>query len=280
MARGVKRWTESLIDQRQREQYGEGTGSAYKPWIKTADFPSRGRIRRAYSPKFGRTIHLMSDVEWHTFLLLEYANSIDELYEQFPMERDVTLQIAAALGIAHPYYPGTHVPAVMTLDFLAVSHRTGNVRAFDVKTTREAENTRAIEKLEIARTYCMGRNVAHHLVFDSALPMVKVRNIEWMRSGFLKEGEVEPYPGYYLEKAQLMASELSNANHDISLSQYCAGFDSRHGLESGVALRAAKILLWERTLRCDLNNPDLSSAPLLSFLRTVPRSRNRTAGTR
>ena len=279
MSRGIKKWTDALIEQRQRSGYGEGTGATYKSWINTADYPSRGRIRRAYSPKFGRTIHLMSDIEWHTFLLLEYSESVDELYEQFPMERDVTLQIAAALGITHPYYSGTHVPTVMTLDFLTLSRRTGILRAFDVNTVLIAEDRRSIEKLQIARAYCTGRSVSHHLIFDSKLPIAKIRNIEWIRSGLLMDGEIEPYPEYLHEKAQLMAHELtSTARHNISLSQYCTGFDVRHGLESGVGWRVAKILIWNKTLRCDINNPDLPSAPLLSFLRPTPHGNKREAG--
>jgi hypothetical protein len=277
MGRGVRKWTEQLVAQRVRDGYGEGRGATYKPWVGTADFSSSGRIRRAYSQKFGRTIQLLSDVEWHTFLLLEFANGIGELYENFPTERTITLQIAAALGIAHPYYPGTDVPAVMTIDFLAVNHDGDVIRAFDAKRTEDAQDERAIEKLQIKREYCTGRGIAHHLVFHSALPMVKVRNIEWIRGGILKEEELEPYSGYFHEKAQLMASELSRTRHNLPLNNYCSGFDSRHGLRPGDGLRIAKILMWERRLQGDIGNFDLQNAPLLSFRSITPENENCTA---
>lgn len=277
MGRGIRKWTEQLVAQRVRDGYGEGRGAAYKPWVGTADFSSSGRIRRAYSPKFERTMQLLSDAEWHTFLLLEFADDVGELYEAFPMERTITLQIAAALGIAHPYYPGTDVPTVMTIDFLAVNRDGDAIRTFDVKRTEDAENERAVEKLQITREYCTGRGIAHHLVFHSALPMVKVRNIEWIRGGLLKEGELEPYNGYFREKAQLMASELTRVSHNLPLNKYCSGFDSRHGLTPGDGLRIAKILMWEKTLRGDIANPDLQSAPLLSFRALTPEIGGRTA---
>jgi hypothetical protein len=57
--------------------------------------------------------------------------------EQFPLPRDKTLEVAMQLGERHPYYPGTHVPAVMTVDFMVTKRINGTdvTEAFNVKPT-------------------------------------------------------------------------------------------------------------------------------------------------
>jgi hypothetical protein len=278
MGKGIQKWSEAVIERRQREGYGSGDGAAYKPWVGVHDIASAGRMHRAFSQAFGRTIHMLSDVESNTFLLLEYSRKFTQVYEGFPLERKCTLQIAEALGIQHPYYQGTHVPAVMTVDFLAVRESNDDmlIVAFDCKRSEDAEDEHTIEKLQITRAYFAGRGVAHHLVFHSELPMSKVKNIEWIRAAALKKGETERYEGYFREKANQMAYELSTSKHTTPLNEYCASFESRYQMGPGDGLRVARMLMWERTLECDLNNPNLQSAPLNSFICTfdagVPRA--------
>lgn len=234
----------------------------------TDTFASRGRVHRVYSERFGRTIELMSDVEWNTFVLLEWCRSVKQLYESFPLPRETTLEIASALGIRHPYYPKTNVPAVMTVDMMVVMEIDGETRhvAFDCKRTEDAENEWAIEKLQIARTFFSGCDIAHHLVFHSALPMQKVRNIEYFRGAIWKPGQIDPTREVLREVADLMTYELAGSTRAISLADYCAAFEQRHGLTPGLGLRVARMLLWEQTLRCDLDTPRLENSPLSSFI--------------
>ncbi|KMZ12182.1 Transposon Tn7 transposition protein tnsA [Candidatus Burkholderia humilis] len=267
MARGIRNWTEKLIAQRIREGYGEGEGAAYKPWIRTADFSSLGRTTRMYSAKFARTLELVSDVEIRTFLMLEWANDITQVYEQLPLEREQILQIAAALGIRHPCYPGTTVPAVMTVDFLAVHGNLvdAKLQAFDCKRLEDAKDPTTREKLQITRAYFAGRDIAHRLVFSSKLPMQKVENIEWARGGVIKQDEINPTPSYLREKAASTTHELAHSTCTAALNEYCRTFDERHGLRSGFGMRLARHLIWEHTLVCDIDTPRLESAPLSSF---------------
>jgi hypothetical protein len=280
MGKGIQKWSNERIDQRQREGYGCGEGAAYKPWVGMHDVASAGRMHRAFSQIFGRTIYLLSDVEWNTFLLLEYSRKFTQVYEGFPLPRETTLQIAEALGIRHPQYPATHVPTVMTVDFLAVEQRGDDmlIVAFDCKRSEDAEDERALEKLQITREYFAGVGVAHHLIFHSALPMSKVKNIEWMRAAILKEGEIELYEGYIREKATQMWHELSTGKHTVPLNKYCASFELRHQMGRGDGLRVARILLWELKLKCDISNANLQFAPLNSFVSTLDEREPRAVG--
>lgn len=271
MAKGIQKWTEAVIERLIKEGQGSGQGPDYVPWVGVHDMASAGRTHRAWSPVYRRTIHLQSDVEWRTFLLLEFSGKFPELYEGYPLERKITLEIAAALGVKHPYYPGTHVPAVMTVDFLGVDKRGGDLRfaAFDSKRSEDMDANNAdhiIAKLQITRAYFAGMNVPHHLVLHSQLHMQLVKNIEWIRGGIAKTGEDETYARCIDEKADQMFYELANGSYTSTLAEYCQKFDERHGLRSGDASRAARMLLWDHRLKCDLRNSDVAKLPLASFL--------------
>lgn len=258
------KWSEEKIQRLKASGRGKGKGPTYQPWIEVADFSSRGNSRRVFSHKTSRVHHLFSDVEWHLFLLLEYAPSVIDIREQYPLDREDTIAIAAELSIRHPTYRGTTIPEVMTCDFIVTYQQTNEPRlvAFNCKRTEEAEEARSIEKLEIQRTYFNGCGIAHHLVFHSMLPMTKIRNIEWIRSAHLRQDELEPYDGYYQEHAERLASELAHNQLMCSLSEFCEGYDTRCGAHPGTGLRAVRMLLSQGKLAADLNEPNIAAAPV------------------
>jgi hypothetical protein len=282
MGRGRKKMTEEVIKEWQREGRGKGEGPHYKPWLEVFDLSSTGRVHRPHSPKCGRSIHLLSDVESNTFFALEWSQRVVGIKEEFPLDRELTMEIADALGIRHPYYPGTKVPTVMTVDFLIDIRENGKTRfeALDCKRTEDAEDGRTMEKLQITRTYFAGMNIPHRLVFHSELPMQKIRNIEFIRGGMIKTGEEESYAGALREQSLIMSHELAHSNRNQPLSEYCRDFEIRHGLRPAEGLRIAKILMYERILICDLKNPDLASAPLASFRHAPPPKPLRAMGER
>lgn len=267
MGRGPAKWTEKLIKRRQLEGYGKGEGSAYRPWLEASDISSLGRTRRIHGLKTGRTHHVFSDIENGLLLILEWCADVVDIREQFPLDRAITSELAVELGIAHPTYPGTHVPTVMTADFLVTRKRAGKkvLEAFNAKSVREAEDVRALEKLELQRVYFARCGVRHHIVFDTDIPPTLVANIDWVRAAVPKPGESLPQTGRLDEVATRLLAELAHARHTSTLAGYCGDFDARHGVETGTALRAARVLLHQRRLRTDMTAPGLASQPLAAF---------------
>jgi hypothetical protein len=266
------KWTEDKILRYKAEGRGKGKGANYIPWVKVTDFSSRGNSRRVFSHKTGRVHHLLSDVEWNLFLLLEFSGNVVDIREQYPLERDDTLPVAAQLGIKHPLYPHTAISEVMTVDFLVTFQRKSalSLEAFSCKRTEDAEDARSMEKLEIERSHFNGCDIPYHLVFHTELPMAKVKNIEWIRSAELKQEEIESYPGYYQHHCERIASELANHTRSCSLSDYCETYETRSGAAPGTGLRAVKMLLQRGDIVTDLGEPDLAAAPV-SMFRPVSR---------
>lgn len=261
------KWTEEKIRRMEAEGRGKGTGQNYLPWIQITDFSSRGNSRRVFSQKTRRIHHFLSDVEWHLFLLLEFSDEVTDIREQYPLKREDTISIALERRIKHPTYPGTTIPSVMTCDFL-VTRQQNNVsilEAFDCKLTDEAETPRSLEKLEIHRVYFQESDVPHHLVFHSKLPKAKVRNLEWIRSSLPRQGEIEEFQGDYEQHCQRMLNDIASTTKTIPVSEFCERYDTLSGATPGSGLRAIRILLYEKRILTDLNEPNLAAAPVKMF---------------
>jgi hypothetical protein len=276
------KWTEKKIAERQKAGYGEGSGSAYNPWLEVFDLSSTGRSRRVWSSKTGRAHHLFSDVEHDIFIAAEWSRSVIDIREQYPLDREITQTIAHDLKIRHPHYPGTQVPTVMTVDFL-LTVRTADGEdyiALNAKRDEEAEDETSLEKLEIQRSYFQALGIPHHLIYHSRIPKQKIANIYWIRDAQLKTGETEPHAGFYDQLKSRMAGELASydASDDSPLAAYCASFDMRYGVEPGTGLRIARMLMQERALLANLNSPNLANDPVGSFLMTSRAGRLRAVG--
>ena len=285
MAGGHLKWTEKKIQRMEADGHGQGVGAASKPWIEVNMVSSLGRSRRVWSPKTDRTHHLLSDVEYRLFLALEWPTAITDIREQFPLDRDVTQDVARQLGIRHPYYPATQVPTVMTVDFLVTRIRDGCecLEAFNAKRTEEAEDENSLAKLEIQRATLELIEIPHHLVFHSDIPAQKVKNIDWIRDSLVKAGESEPRPGFWGSMTSRMTQALTKAagaSSVVSLSHFCTGFDATHGAEPGTGLRVARMLMFERILSVNLSAPNLVEAPVTDFVLTGSFGKLRAVGGR
>lgn len=268
------KWTEAKIAERQKQGIGTGSGAKYQPWLNVTDTSSIGRIRRTWSSKTGRMHQLLSDVEFDVFVAAEWNREVIDIREQYPLDRAITQTVAHELKIAHPCYRGTDVVTVMTVDFLLTMAGSNGktLLALNAKRDEEAEDERSLLKLEIQRATLERLEVPHHVVFHGRLPKQKVKNISWVRDAQLKEGEVEPYPGYFSDLSTRMSRELAAippSSAEVSLSDYCASFDQRYGGATGTGLRVARMLMQERALVADLASPDLAMEPLRNFQMTA-----------
>jgi hypothetical protein len=276
-------WSEKKIAQMEAEGYGMGTLASYKPWIEVQMVSSLGRSRRVFSTKTGRTHHLLSDVEFNLFLALEWQTDVLDIREQFPLDRSVTQDVARALCARHPHYPGTHVPTVMTVDFLVTRIRNGQeaLEAYNAKRTEEAEDEGSLVKLEIQREALSLLDTPHHLVFHSDIPLVNVKNIGWIRDSLVKEGEEEPHLGFWDSMTSRMTDAIASATGlNASLATFCNKFDTTQGAEKGTGLRAARMLMAKRVLSADLSDSSLVDAPLSQFSLTNALGQLRAVGGR
>ena len=272
-------WTEEKISALQVEGRGKGVRERYQPWVQVQDFSSLGNSRRVFSAKTGRVHHLLSDVEWGLFLLLEHAPNVLDIREQFPLPREDTQSLAVIRQIKHPVYPSTKVPMVMTCDFLVTFERNGErtLAAFACKRGDAFEKERTLQLLELERAYFDGVGVPHHLVLHERLPRGHIRNLIWCR-GATTNSESEAGTDGFEEHYARIRYELTRHTRSETLAEYAANYETRTGAEPGLGLRVLRAMLWDRTLLTDMNQPSLPEAPLAMFRLAESAAQHARAG--
>jgi TnsA endonuclease C terminal./TnsA endonuclease N terminal. len=179
MARKTNFNSESQFQRWIKEGRGQGKGDLYKPWLTVRDVPSSGRSHRVFGFKSKRTHHFFSDLELAAFFIFEWHPQTQDIREQFPLERNATLEIALAAGIKHPAVFG--VNQYMSTDFLInTSDEKIPKFAVQVKRSEELGKPRTIEKLEIERRYWAQIKIPWFVVTERDLPHTVVQNIEWL----------------------------------------------------------------------------------------------------
>jgi len=138
-----------------KEGRGLGSGADYKPWLTIQDVPSEGLATRVPGIKNKRIHHALSGLERNLLIMLDWSDAVADIREQFPLDREITRQIADSMGVAHPKDPRTRVDIVMTTDVLIDFHQSLNRPPFAsaVKESTTLDDLRIIEKLEIERRY-------------------------------------------------------------------------------------------------------------------------------
>jgi hypothetical protein len=99
---------------------------------------------------------LLSDGEVEAFYQFQDQPTVKDIREQFPLDKDETIEIARWLGIRQPWHDDR--PITMTTDFLLTHVGTSPTYAVRQYKQRKAlEDTRTLEKLEIDSVYWSAR---------------------------------------------------------------------------------------------------------------------------
>lgn len=256
MARKHYGFDEKKIAAFLKQGRGEGSGPSYKPWLKVSDVPSDGRSHRPYGTTTGRTHHLLSDIEYRAFVLFDWAPAVYDIREQFPLDRSRTQEIADTLGIVHSKDPESHVPIVMTTDFVvdfSVSSRQVT-RAYAVKPASELEKSTVVRKLDIERKYWVDQNVEWSLITELDLPMVAFRNIDWVRSYHSLDGQNGLVEGGPDSMIYAILGRLETSSEPTIVS-FCSSIDKSFDAPTGTSLLLIRHLLATRRIELPIDVP-------------------------
>lgn len=248
-------WSEAKIKKYIKEGRGSGRLKEYLPWLRVENVKSRGLRSRQPGLKTGRLHHLMSNLEDRAFLFLDWDDRVIDIREGYPLDRELTRQIALEMDVRHPQYPGTKIDVVMTTDFLVDIQTTTGVKivARTVKPLSELSDLRVLEKLEIERRYWAHKDIEWGIYTDVHLPVARAKNIWSALSNASFENEVEPYGGYWDFAVETFLSQLANYA-ELPLSEFFPRLEKHHGLEMNHGLKLFWHLAGRKLIRFD---PDL-----------------------
>lgn len=190
--RGKRFKTQADIDRHVKQGRGQGEGAKYLPWLSVQDVPSRGRSHKVQGTKVDRVHHLLSDLEYAYFLLLEFSERVIDIREQYPLFPTADAQrIAAELGIRYPRYKSTQLLFVMTSDFLITQRNENGQLKLAVRTLKyeeefadSSDGQRTVEKFELERAIWADQGVNDwKIVTHQSIGAVVARNLQWLRKG-------------------------------------------------------------------------------------------------
>lgn len=249
MSKRKNQWNEDRIARYYAEGRGSGELSNYKPWLTIQDVPSMGRVHRLKGWKTNRIHHFLSDLERDYFYLLDWAGDVVDIREQYPLDREKTVQIADQLQIMHPKDSSTQTPIVSTTDFLITIRRDKKMLHFarTIKPCEELNDKRVIAKLEIERQYWTSAGVDWGIVTERDLPKEICRNIGWIHSSyFIDEGEE-------IDLAIILYDYIHGK--DTLLLDALKSFDELYACEQGTALSLFRYLVAHKYIGIAMDKP-------------------------
>lgn len=230
-----------------REGRGQGRLTSYKPWLNVQDVPSLGRSHRVLSATTGRITHLLSDLEFYTFLVFDWNSNVVDIREQYPLRRDVTTSIADNLNICHPLAHKTDM--VMTTDLLVDQRSTAHpLLAIQVKPSSELSNRRTREKILIEKRFWESMNIHFQIVTEKDFHSVYIENLRWLhpsRFGELNSDKI-------LEESAIYAELLARLNNQ-KLTTALAAIDKYRRIQRGHSLGKVRELLARKYFSFPLN---------------------------
>ncbi|WP_245233257.1 TnsA endonuclease N-terminal domain-containing protein [Paenibacillus maysiensis] len=187
-----------------------------------------------------------------------------DVREQFPLNRELTLQIADQKQIRHPLDSSTQTPIVMTTDFMITIRRDAQVLHFarTVKPSDHLNTPRTIEKFEIEREYWVQRNVDWGIVTDQDLPSNVCRNIAFFHT-FVHTDENTKLVAYEL------LEYLTTTNYR-TLTEALSDFELYSGLERGEAFTAFKHLAASKKVQFDMSAKFSKSIKIADLTMNTP----------
>lgn len=174
-------WDEPKYKRWIKEGRGKGEGKDYKPWLTTQDVPSIGRRTRGTGWKTSRLHHTLSDHETIYLYLLDWADNVTDIREQFPLiDMEVAQNIASDMGVRYPTNNESGFPEGMTTDFFITIYENGQTKeiARTIKPAIKLDEKRVIEKFEIERRYWTAKGIDWGIVTEHEIPRTLINNLE------------------------------------------------------------------------------------------------------
>jgi hypothetical protein len=240
-----------------KEGRGQRSGVEYKPWLLIQDVPSNGESTRIHGVKIDRQHDLLSRNEKNYFYIVEYAENVIDIMEQYPLlPIEQTEIIAADMGVEHPADPFRRENSVLTCDFFLKINCDGKEKyiARTIKELDELNNERQMQKFEIERRYWEFKGINWGIVTENEISKTLSKNISNIRpfysligiKGFeyFTELEIEKLTNEYKQFIQSEKVNVRTVSKD---------FDDKLKLESGSGIKIFKHLLWKKQILTNLH---------------------------
>lgn len=197
-----------------QEKRGQGVGPNYKPWIYVREVKSEGTSSEPIDWTNGRTCQLLSQGEKYLWYYLRWDESVKNIYEQYPLNIDITNNIALNANIKPMQNGKKH----MTTDFY-VEYQDGHYEAFSVKDSRSVlDDERMVELQFVEMQYWEQLGIPWHIVYKEDLDSIYIQNLEIVTTFYNTKDvyDVFSYIKYLIAHRQIeveLHKDLINVNN-------------------------------------------------------------------
>ena len=257
----VKKLTGRSMERRLNAGRGQGEGAEYTPWLYVTDVPSRG-TSVVITGWDGREHHLLSHGERNYFFCLEWADSVVDIREQYPLlPLASTERIAACLRVRHPQVKGESV--LMTTDFMLTVQNGSDLQyiARTFKRWADLSSKRTFEKLEIERRHYEERGIDRGIVTDHDIPEAVWRNVRWLHECRDIRKLLPLKPCEIRLISEFMSARIY-PHRAITLASFCLACDRSLGIQPGISLKVARFLLANKAWAIDIHSRIETHRPL------------------
>lgn len=262
MAKRNYYWTEEKIQRYRKEGRGLGEGKDYLPWLTIQDCPSDNRATRCKGWKTGRNHELMNDPQTRFLFAGDWADDVIDIREHFPLDREITSEIAQKKGYKFLTQSGT--PAVITTDFLITCYR-DNQKIYiphAIIQKRKIEQPKIISKLEIEQEYWKLKNSKLVVVTEDELLKPFVSNLEWVHEHYyledlsdLKKDELEELIIVLLERIERSEQNLQRITNNL---------DKELNVIEGTFLYLVRHLIARKIIKLDMTQQRIYPSKILA----------------
>jgi hypothetical protein len=216
-----------------------------------------------------RQHHLFSRIEMSHFLLAERHSSVKEIREQYALlPLDLTIALAAQLGVRYPTYVGTQTPWVMTTDLVIIrKYPNGElgtlalaVKPWSALQPGARGQERVMELLEVERAYWNHHGIQWLLVTDDDTPPCLMHNLLTVRPR--RQDWKNPRQHEY---AHMLSALLLQQPPDLTFNQATILGSKHLQLDEGQVRRSFGMAAWCHLLPLDFHHPIDWHRPLISL---------------
>ena len=258
--------TFSSVSRKISQGYGRGEQLTYKPWLSGHEFASRGMYIRLIGRTIPRIYSFMSRLEADAFILYDCMDDVNDILEQYYLTLEETLEIADLLNIKHPTSGKYYNP--LTTDLMIRRGDAWIARA--VKTSRDLEDHRTIEKLEIERIYHERRGINWKIITERQLNRDLIQNLSWL--WYDTTPEVISPNETFIQEAEAVFLSLYD-EYILPFPVLLDRIESLFFLEPGYGINIFKSLVRKGSININLSKPINMADPLHPIERNYSHER-------
>lgn len=220
--------------------------SAYK----INDFSSLGRVARMYSKKTQRIHHLLSDLQFRTFLLLEWEEKVINIIENYRLV-DVELVIDGEILELYKKMKKINELNILTCSFMitVINDKGKQVNiALLVKHERNINRNLTSMRMQILDSYFRAKEIPFQVIKENQICKMSCNNILWIKEGEKINNEQKVFCD---EDLIFFYEYLNGANLSLPISTILTEYERKTQICKGYGIILLRISVAQRLIIMD-----------------------------